>query len=106
MKVLAINGSPRLRASSTYSILVPLLQGMRAAGAETSLIHVRELELEPCMGCFHCWVQTPGECIHDDGMSAAIDAYKAADLIVYGTPLYHGSMSGLLKTFVDRLPPL
>ena len=105
MKVLALNGSPRVRSSSTYHILVPLLDGMRAAGAETSLIHVRELELEPCLGCFNCWVQTPGECIHDDGMRGAIEAYRQADLVVYGTPLYHGSMSGLLKTFLDRLLP-
>ena len=105
MRVLAINGSPRLRSSSTYHILTPLLEGMRAAGAETNLIHVRELGLEPCLGCFHCWVQTPGECIHDDGMLGAIEAYRQADLVVYGTPLYHGSMSGLLKTFLDRLLP-
>jgi NAD(P)H-dependent FMN reductase len=105
MKVLAINGSPRVRSSSTYHILVPLVEGMRAAGAETSLIHVRELELKPCLGCFHCWVQTPGECVHEDGMRAALEAYTEADLVVYGTPLYHGSMSGLLKTFLDRLLP-
>ncbi len=103
--VLAINGSPRVRSSSTFHILDPFLQGMREAGAETRLLHVRELELEPCLGCFHCWIQTPGECIHNDGMRQAIEAYRAADLIIYGTPLYHGSMSGTLKTFLDRLLP-
>ena len=105
MNVLAVNGSPRVRSSSTYSILAPLLEGMRAEGADTSLIHVHELDLEPCLGCFHCWVRTPGECIHEDGMRPAIEAYNEADLVVYGTPLYHGSMSGLLKTFLDRLLP-
>lgn len=94
-----------MRSSSTYSILVPLLEGMRAAGADTSLIHVHELDLAPCLGCFHCWTRTPGECIHEDGMRAAIDSYNKADLVVYGTPLYYGSMSGLLKTFLDRLLP-
>ena len=64
MKVLALNGSPRARASSTHSILEPLLDGMRSEGAETALIHVGELELESCLGRFHCWTQTPGECIH------------------------------------------
>ena len=105
MKVLAINGSPRAQASSTHSMLEPLLDGMRSEGAEATLLHVRELELESCLGCFHCWTQTPGECIHADGMKDAIEAYRDADLVVYGTPLYHGSMSGLLKTFLDRLLP-
>jgi len=46
MKVLALNGSPRMKASSTYHMLKPLLEGMEEAGAETELIHIRELNLE------------------------------------------------------------
>jgi multimeric flavodoxin WrbA len=42
MKVLALNGSPRIKASSTYHMLKPLLEGMQEAGAETELIHIRE----------------------------------------------------------------
>ena len=105
MNVVAINGSPRARSSSTCRILLPLLEGMRAAGARTELIHLGELEIEPCIGCFHCWLQTPGSCIYDDGMVSALAIYREADLVVYGTPLYHGSMSGLLKNFLDRLLP-
>ena len=38
-------------------------------------------------------------------MAAALDAMAAADLVVFGTPLYHFSMTGLMKTFFDRLLP-
>ena len=68
MKALAINGSPRMKASSTWHMLKPLLAGMEAAGATTEVIHVRKLDLKPCIGCFTCWVRTPGKCIHDDAM--------------------------------------
>jgi len=105
MRVLAVNGSPRMKASSTYHVLEPLLQGMRTAGAETEVLHVRQLELKPCIGCYACWVRTPGECIFRDSMTSAIDAYNRADLVVYGTPVYHFAVSGILKTFVDRLLP-
>jgi len=64
MKILALNGSPRMKASSTYHMLKPLLEGMEAAGAEIELIHVRKLDLEACIGCYTCWGRTPGECIH------------------------------------------
>ena len=40
MKVLALNGSPRMKASSTYHIMNPFLEGMEAAGAETEVIHI------------------------------------------------------------------
>lgn len=105
MKVLALNGSPRMKASSTYHMLTPFLEGMEAAGAETDLIHIRRLNLEACIGCFTCWARTPGICIHDDSMADALQKFNAADMVIFGTPLYVFSMSGTMKTFVDRLLP-
>lgn len=104
MKVLALNGSPRMRSSSTYHMLAPLLEGMEAAGAETTLIHLRKLDLKACIGCYTCWVRTPGKCIfHDkDKMLSALQAYNEADLVIFGTPLYHYSMTGIMKDFIDR----
>jgi len=107
MKILALNGSPRMKASSTYHMLTPILEGMEAAGAETELIHVRKLDLEACIGCYTCWVRTPGECIHKDkdSMVNAMESYNTADMVIFGTPLYHFSMSGIMKTFIDRTLP-
>jgi putative sterol carrier protein len=107
MKVLALNGSPRMKASSTYHMLKPLLEGMEKAGAETELIHIRELNLEFCIGCYTCWVRTPGVCIHQDKdrMVAVLESFNTADLVVFGTPLYHFTMSGIMKTFIDRTIP-
>jgi hypothetical protein len=107
MKILALNGSPRMKSSSTYHMLSPLLEGMETAGAETELIHIRKLDLETCTGCYACWVRTPGECVHKDkdGMVEAIERYNTADLVIFGTPLYHFSMSGIMKTFIDRTLP-
>jgi putative sterol carrier protein len=104
MKVLALNGSPRMKSSSTYHMLKPLLEGMEGAGAETELIHIRELNLEFCTGCYTCWVRTPGVCIQQDKdrMVAVLESFNTADLVVFGTPLYHFCMSGIMKTFLDR----
>ncbi len=104
-RVLALNGSPRAGAGATHRLLTPLLEGMREAGATTELIHVRRLNLEPCNGCFSCWVHAPGRCVYSDGMERALGAWAAADIVVFGTPVYHGCMTGLMKTFLDRLLP-
>lgn len=103
--VLALNGSPRVGASCTWKIMKPLLAGMGEAGATVQSIHVRDLGLEPCIGCYSCWVQTPGRCIHADGMERALAAWARADLVVFGTPVYHGCMTGTMKSFLDRLLP-
>jgi putative sterol carrier protein len=107
MRVLALNGSPRKRISATSRILEALLAGMRDAGAETRLVHLAGLDLQPCVGCYTCWVATPGECIHRDrdGMAGLMADWHRADLVVFGTPLYHFSMTGIMKTFLDRLLP-
>ncbi len=105
MKILALNGSPRMKASSTYHILAPFLAGMKAAGAEVELIHIRRLNLEVCIGCYTCWARTPGVCIHDDSMADVLQKFNTADMVIFGTPLYHFSMSGIMKTFIDRLLP-
>jgi len=107
MKVLSLNGSPRMKASSTYHMLKPLLEGMEGAGAETELVHIRKLNLEFCIGCYTCWVRTPGECINKnkDRMYEALQKFNSANLVVFGTPLYHFTMSGIMKTFIDRTIP-
>ncbi len=105
MHVLAINGSPRKESSSTYHILNPLLSGMRTAGATTELVHLGHLEIKHCLGCFLCWVKSPGECAQKDDMAPVLEKFVKADLIIFGTPLYHYSMSGLLKNFIDRTLP-
>jgi putative NADPH-quinone reductase len=102
---MAINGSPRKERSSTYHILEPLLDGMRTAGATTELVHLGQLEIKPCLGCFLCWVKTPGKCMQKDDMSALLERFVQADLLVFGTPLYHYHMSGLMKNFIDRTLP-
>jgi multimeric flavodoxin WrbA len=106
MKVLALNGSPRLEKSGTYRMLYALLKGMQKAGAETELIHIRRLHLKPCNGCFLCWYGTPGDCVHKDGMDEILPKMVEADLIIFGTPLYFFQMTGEMKTFIDRLLPL
>jgi len=105
MKVLALNGSPRAERSSTYHILKPFLKGMQSAGAETEVIHIQKLKLKSCLGCYTCWLKTPGVCVHKDSMSEVIEKFNKSDLIIFGTPLYVFSMSGIMKTFLDRLIP-
>jgi multimeric flavodoxin WrbA len=106
MNVLAINGSPRLKHSATFHILEHLLAGMQEAGAITDLIHLREHRILPCTGCFSCWIKTPGQCALKDDMAPLLNKLVWADLTVYGTPLYHFSMTGLMKNFIDRTLPL
>jgi putative sterol carrier protein len=105
MKVLGINGSPRMKTSSTYHIMAPFLEGMERAGAETDVIHLRQLDIGTCFGCYTCWTRTPGKCVQSDAMTEALDKFNNADIVVFGTPVYHYTLTGLLKIFIERTLP-
>lgn len=107
MKVLAINSSPRSgKQSKTELMLNNLVRGMRDAGAEVEVVALREKKIENCIGCFTCWTNTPGTCIHQDDMTNEVfPKWQEADLVIYATPLYHYTMTGTMKTFIERTLP-
>jgi putative sterol carrier protein len=82
------------------------LEGAQEAGAETEVIYLKDLEIKHCIGCFTCWIKTPGVCVHKDDMPAILDKMVQAEVIVYATPLYVFTVSGLMKDFMDRIIPL
>ncbi len=105
MKILAINGSPNLHGV-TMSLVNPFLEGAREAGAETELIHIKKLKINPCLGCLNCWFVTPGQCSQKDDMRALYPKLREADIWVLASPLYIGGVSGPIKMFLDRFLPL
>ena len=106
MHILAINGSPNGKAGNTDLVLQNLLRGMESANATTETIYLNKLNIKHCIGCFQCWFKTPGQCIHHDDMALLLGKQINADLIIYATPLYVFSMTGLMKDFLDRCIPL
>ena len=106
MKVLAINGSPRGSMGCTHQMLMPLLEGMKQAGATTELVHLSDYKIHHCIGCLACWTKTPGVCIYKDDMVPLLEKIKNADFVIYGTPLYFYTMTGLMKDCFDRHLPL
>ncbi len=106
MKFLAINGSPHGARGNTEQILQAFLEGAREAGAETEVIYLKDKTVKHCLGCFTCWTKTPGVCVHKDDMPALLEKVREADVMVYATPLYVFTMSGLMKDFMDRIIPL
>ncbi len=108
MHILAFNSSPRdNQTSKTEIVLQRFLEGARRAGADTETLYLRDYKIKHCLGCFSCWVKTPGRCVQKDDMAEQLfDRYIAADLVVLATPLYHYSMNARMKMFIERTLPM
>lgn len=106
MKILAINGSPRGEKGNTEVILKPFLKGCEEAGAETEIVYLKDKNIKHCSGCFTCWTKIPGKCIHKDDMEELLQKILESDIIVYATPLYYFTVTGIMKDFMDRMLPL
>jgi multimeric flavodoxin WrbA len=62
-------------------------------------------ELQYCMGCFGCWVKTPGECVLRDSMGEINRAMINSDVAVYLVPVVFGQFSANMKSALDRWIP-
>lgn len=101
MKIVAINGSPRGRASNTAVMINAFLKGLPVDSTILNF-YLAEKHIENCKGCYGCW-QNPTGCVQKDDFNAIIQEAANTDLILWGTPIYFSLMSGLLKNFIDRL---
>ncbi len=105
MKILALQGSPRPK-KYTQMVLEKFLEGAASKGAECETVHLAAKKIHPCVGCYSCWVKTPGVCIHKDDMPGILEKLRACEVVVYATPLYTFGMTSYMKTFMDRTIPL
>ncbi|NMC10929.1 MAG: flavodoxin family protein [Methanothrix sp.] len=106
MKVLAINGSPKMNDGNTALILNPFLDGMREAGADVELFYTRKLNIGPCNGDMSCWFKNPGTCGQKDDMQMLLPKLAQADVIVWASPVYYSGVTGPLKNLMDRQLPI
>lgn len=100
MKVLLLNGSPRADGN-TAAALREMDGVFRQEGVETELIQVGHLPLRGCTACGAC--RKTGKCAFDDIVNATADAFKAADGLVAGSPVYYASANATLLAFLTRL---
>ena len=106
MKVIAINGSPRMEKGYTALILTPFIQGMIDTGAKVELFYARRLKIKPCTcGQMYCWYTKAGECCIQDDMQLLYPQLREADILVLATPVYI-PLPGEMQNFINRLCPL
>lgn len=100
--VLILLGSPREDGNSTR-LAFAFADAACLHGHIVQSIRVPALNIAPCDGCNQCWQPASVPCAIRDDMDSVYPLLRAADVLVFATPLHFYSWSAPLKTLVDRL---
>lgn len=101
MNVIAINGSPKAEGN-TYQALKIVTEAIENEGISTEIIHIGNKSIRGCIACGWCYEHKNEKCVFDDDVNEIIQKLKTADGIIIGSPVYYASISGTMKSFLDR----
>jgi multimeric flavodoxin WrbA len=105
MNIIAINGSPR-KSWNTATLLENALEGAKSQGSKTELVHLYDLNYTGCKSCFACKLRggkSYAKCAVSDDLEPLLYKLADADAVILGSPIYLGSVTGEMKSFLERL---
>jgi len=100
MKIIAIIASPRGMEGNTGRLLDGVLTGVAAAGAETEILSLRKLKVQPCIACDVC--HSTGICAINDDYEEIREKLLACDGFILASPNYIFSVTAQMKALFDR----
>jgi multimeric flavodoxin WrbA len=62
-----------------------------------------DLDLKPCRGCYSCIARGEETCPLKDDRDRVVNAMLEADGVIFASPTYVNHISGLMKSFIDRI---
>ena len=105
MKILMICGS-RNPAGKTAGAADAMLVGAVQSGAAVERLFLPTLRIERCRQCKDSgWglCRDEGRCVIEDDFASVVEKIRAADVLIFATPVYYSDLSESLRAFLDRL---
>lgn len=100
MKVLIINGSPRVDGNTTIAIN-ELIKTFDKEEIETEIVQIGNKDIRGCVACYKCY--ETGKCVFNDLVNEVALKLKEADGLIIASPVYYAQANGTLVSFIQRL---
>lgn len=97
--ILIIQGGGRANGN-TAQLIKAFTAGAEEASHMVETISLIKNEVKGCLGCNACRYGKP--CVQKDSFNSLVPKIKAADLIVFASPLYFWTVSSRIKAFIER----
>lgn len=100
--ILILNGSPR-KNGATASLMKALVNGAKENGNEIKEDYITSMNIKACIGCDSC-MRTHQGCVQkNDDMAVIYEDLSWADVVVFVSPQFWGTITGQLKIVFDRM---
>jgi multimeric flavodoxin WrbA len=100
MKVLILNGSPRVGGNTSVAV-DEMVKVFEKEGIETEVVLVGNKDIRGCIACGRCAER--GKCVFDDVVNELAPKFEEADGLVVASPVYYASANATLMACLDRL---
>ncbi|NDJ51480.1 MAG: flavodoxin family protein [Chloroflexi bacterium] len=101
MQITLLNGALN-ENDPTHAVADLILAELDESPASVIYYPLHTIPIATCIGCFECWVKSPGECrISDAGRDIARDMIQS-DVVLMLSPIPFGTYSSELKKVLDR----
>ena len=100
MKVLIINGSPRVNGNTSIAVN-EMVKVFEAEGIEAEVVQIGNKDVRGCIACGTCFKK--GQCVFDDVVNELAPKFEEADGLVVASPVYYASANATLIACLDRL---
>ncbi|MFC1725877.1 flavodoxin family protein [candidate division KSB1 bacterium] len=98
--VVIINGATRIKGN-TDTLIKKIIESSTDPNLNIKLYTLRDKKIDDCIGCYNCYEKN--KCSIKDDMREIHEAIQTANLLIFASPLYWWGVTGLMKTFIDRL---
>ena len=97
--IFVIQGGGRPKGN-TAQLIDSFVKGAADAGHTVEVVSLMQNEVKGCLGCNACRYGKP--CVQKDTFNDLVPKIKAADCLVFASPLYFWTVSARIKAFIER----
>ncbi len=100
MKILILNGSPRIDGNTTLAVN-ELVKTFALEDIETEVVQVGGKEIRGCIACLSC--AKTGKCVFNDIVNEIADKFQNADGLIVASPVYYAQANSTLVSLLTRM---
>ena len=101
MKVLIINGSPRVNGNTAIA-LDQMITVFKNNGVDVDYVQVGNMDIRGCTACAACHSNHDG-CVINDIVNELAPKFEECDGMVIASPVYYANANATLIALLDRL---